>query len=473
MLFYKKEIRMSVEINVFAISFYRKFDKNMRKKIEILNQELIENHFSDTMLFAQLTDAQRELGLLQGERPTCPFLRPHFFSRSQYNKIANAAEVLANAFENLTTIALKDDNVLSVLDLSEKEERFARIEPRYKGVCHSSRLDTFVCGQEFKFLEYNGENPAGIGDQMQLEKVLDKIPEVRKFLAENKHLRTKPHIALLDSLISAYRDYGGKKLKPNIAIVDWKDVATSSEFEILREFFESEGFATRIFDPHELEYNGKNLHVGDFTIDIFYKRVIIHEFLEKFDENHPLVRAYTDGNVLMANSFRSKIPHKKTSLAILSDEKFAHLFTDEQLKTIDSHIPWTRVLREGKTTYNSQTVDLLELLRTKRENFILKPNDDYGGKGIFFGWENSQADWETAINSALSESFIVQERVAIEKTMFPVYDETVTMQNLLVDFDPFLFRGKVEGGLVRLSASSLVNVTQGGGQTALIVLEDF
>jgi hypothetical protein len=445
----------------------------MRQKIEKLNTELVENHFSDTALFAELTAAQRDLGLLQGERPTCPFLRPHFFSRLQYNKIANAAEVLANAFESLTTAALQDDKVLSVLDLSETEEKLARLEPRYRGVCHSSRLDTFVCGEEFKFLEYNGENPAGIGDQMQLEKVFDKIPEVKKFLAENNHWRPKPHVALLNSLIAAYRDFGGKKLKPNIAVVDWKDVATGSEFEILRDFFEAEGFAAEIFDPHELEYDGKNLRVGDFVIDIFYKRVIIHEFLEKFDENHPLVRAYADGNVLMANSFRSKIPHKKSSLAILSDDRFAYLFTDEQRRIIRSHIPWTRVLREGKTTYNSQTVDLLELLRTRREHFILKPNDDYGGKGIFFGWENSSADWETAINSALSQSFIVQERAEIEKTMFPTYDKTVVMQNLLVDFDPFLFLGKVEGGLVRLSASSLVNVTQGGGQTALIVLEDY
>jgi hypothetical protein len=471
-LFYKKERNLSVEINVFANSFYRNFDKNMRKKIERLNRRLVENHFSNNSLFAELTEAQRNLGLLQGDRPTCPFLRPHFFSRQQYNEIANAAEVLANAFENLTTAALCDDNVLSVLDLSKQEEKLARLEPRYKGVCHSSRLDTFVCGKDFKFLEYNGENPAGIGDQMQLEKVLETIPEVRNFLAENAHWRPQPHVALLASLISAYRDFGGKKLKPNIAVVDWKDVATGSEFEILRAFFESEGFATKIFDPHELEYDGKNLCVGNFTIDIFYKRVIIHEFLEKFDENHPLVRAYADGNVLMANSFRSKIPHKKASLAILSDEKFARIFTDNQLKIIRSHIPWTRVLRECKTTYNSQTVDLLELARAKRENFILKPNDDYGGKGIFFGWENSSADWETAINSALSQSFIIQERVAIEKTMFPTYDKTVTMQNLLVDFDPFLFLGKVEGGLARLSASSLVNVTQGGGQTALIILED-
>ena len=46
------------------------------------------------------------------------------------------------------------------------------------------------------------------------------------------------------------------------------------------------------------------------------------------------------------------------------------------------------------------------------------------------------------------------------------------MGELLIDFDPFLFRGRVEGGLVRLSSRSLVNVAVGGGEAALVVLDD-
>ena len=132
-----------------------------------------------------------------------------------------------------------------------------------------------------------------------------------------------------------------------------------------------------------------------------------------------------------------------------------------------------RKVKDSKTTFNGEEIGLLEYLRQNRETFLLKPNDDYGGKGIVLGWETSQSDWETAINEALQDSFIVQERAGIEKKAFPVYSEEVKMEELLVDFDPFLFLNKVEGGLVRLSSSSLVNVTQGGGQTALVVLESF
>ena len=47
------------------------------------------------------------------------------------------------------------------------------------------------------------------------------------------------------------------------------------------------------------------------------------------------------------------------------------------------------------------------------------------------------------------------------------------METLTVDFDPFLFMGEVEGGMVRLAAGFLVNITQGGGEAALAILEGF
>jgi len=448
-------------------------DERLDKLVEKLDKKLLEKYRFDTQLFAALTEIQRQTGILHDDRPICPFLRPYFLARSRYEKIKHAAETINLACERLTEVALENAEILSEINLTEKEEQMARIEPRYRGLCVSSRFDTYLSGDDFKFLEYNAETPAGIGDQMTFEKVFEKVPEVQEFLTENKHWLPKPHYRLLEALVAAYRDMGGKKEKPNIAIVDWDDVSTVSEFEILRECWLSEGCDTIIANPFELEYDGEVLRVGDFTVDIFYKRVIIHEFLEKFDETHPLVRAYADGNVCMANNFRVKIPHKKTSFAIMSDEKYEWIFTSEQLELIRKHIPWTRRVRDCKTTFHDKNVDLLELLRLKRENFILKPHDDYGGHGVSFGWENSASEWETLIENALKDCFIVQERAAVKKTSIPTIGEELSMQSLNVDFDPFLFRGKVDGGLVRLSASSLVNVSAGGGETALAVLEDF
>ncbi|MBK7707380.1 MAG: hypothetical protein IPJ30_16925 [Acidobacteria bacterium] len=447
-----------------------KLDESVRE----LDARLIEKYRFDTDFFASLGRVQHETGILHDDRPICPFMRPHFFPRSRYESVKSAAETLHQVFERMTEAAIADPVLMSEVELTEKEERMARLEPGHGGLCVSSRFDTFLDGDDFKFLEYNAETPAGVGDQYSFDLVFEKVPEVAEFLSDKAHWRPKPYITLLETLDAAYRDFGGKKEKPGIAIVDWDGVSTYSEFEILKKHWLANGYETIIANPYQLEYDGKVLRVGDFVVDIFYKRVIIHEFLETFDETHPLIRAYADGNVLMANNFRVKIPHKKTSFAIVSDERWHHLFTSAQLSVIAKHIPWTRRVREGKTTFEGREVDLLETLRRERERFIIKPHDDYGGHGVSFGWEHSESEWDALLGNALSNIFIAQERVAIEKTMMPTFNDTeLTMESLNIDFDPFLFRGKVNGGLVRLSSKSLVNVTAGGGETALVVMEDF
>ncbi|MBP6003037.1 MAG: hypothetical protein KA746_06345 [Pyrinomonadaceae bacterium] len=438
----------------------------------MLDRELIEEYGSDVRLFDELVELQRSSGILHGDRPICPFLRPYFLESSRYRDICFAAQALSGAFDALTIAALEYEEVADVLGMSERELAFARFDPGYRSVSITSRLDTFLHADGFKFLEYNAENPAGVGDQRSLEQLFTHIPAVRRFLGATPHFFPQPHQKLLEVLDRAYREYGGKRERPNIAIVDWDGVDTSAEFRILADHFESSGYPTLICDPNSLEYDGKVLRNGEFIVDIFYKRVIIHEFLERFDHTHPISRAMSDRAVCMANSFRSKIPHKKASLAILSDPKYHRLFDAGQADAISKHIPWTRNVLFGETSYGSDTIDLVDFIRQERFRFVLKPNDDYGGKGISFGWECTESEWDDAIESAIASKYVVQERADVARTDIPMFLEgEAVMASLTVDFDPFLFMGEVEGGMVRLAPGSLVNITSGGGETALAIIE--
>jgi hypothetical protein len=438
-----------------------------------LDERIAQDSALNAELFARLTARQRDLGLLHDDRPTCPFLRPLLLSRAQYERLAQAAQVLAGAFERLAAAALQDDKLLAQLGLTEKETQMARLEPGYPTLCVTSRLDAFLAGEGFQFLEYNAESPAGLADQKQLETLLFDLPHLREFLAQNQTWRPAPHERLLRALTETYRAWGGAEETPNIAIVDWRGVSTESEFYVLREQFERAGHKTAIADPHDLTFDGVSLYAGDFRVDIFYKRVIIHEFLEKFDYAHPLSQAYAAGKVCMANSFRTKIAHKKAGFAILSDERHAHLFTPEQQDCIRRHIPWTRRVEDQRATFFHEENDLLTILRRERERLVLKPNDDYGGHGIVIGWETTAGEWDAALENALRLDYVAQIRAPVEKQAVPFYDEAgrIVTEPMIIDFDPFLFNNQVEGGLVRLSASSLCNVSSGGGETALLVLE--
>ncbi|QQS33368.1 MAG: hypothetical protein IPM50_01950 [Acidobacteriota bacterium] len=446
----------------------------MRELVAELDASLLREHGNDAAFHDELTEMQRDLGIMHGDRPIAPFLRPYFLEASRYVEIQKAARSVFGAFNRMTEAALADPEILAELGLTEDEEKWARLHPGYEAVSVNSRLDTFLSADGFAFLEYNAENPAGIGDQRSLAKLVRSISTVERFLSEVPHYFPDPLESLSTAVESAYREFGGQESSPTVAIVDWEGVDTEAEFHLLAAHFESKGMSAFICDPREMDYSDEVLSARGRTVDVFFKRIIIHEFLEKFRDGHALFDALNSGSVCMINSFRSKIPHKKSGFAILTDDRFAHLFTSEQRETIAKHIPWTRRLADVSTTYRGGRVALLDLIRGYRERFILKPNDDYGGHGISFGWESDAAEWDTAIESALNDHFIVQERVAVERTDIPIYaDGTAAIESLNVDLDPYLFNGDVDGAMVRLGGGSLVNITQGGMEAALCILEDF
>lgn len=441
--------------------------------IESLDRRILSDPRMGPETLERLLASQRELGLLHGDRPTCPFLRPHILGRSQYSKIRTAAETIALAFEKLVAAALGNPRLLAQLGLTDAEEKMARINPGYSHLCVTSRLDAYLNDSDFQFLEYNAENPAGVADQMQLEKILFALPHMKEFLEPQLYWRPEPHKQLLRSLLATYREWGGAEEHPHIAIVDWEGVSTASEFAVLKQYFDSEGYLTGIVDPHALSYEGEHLQAEEFRIDIVYKRVIIHEFLQEFDDTHALARAYRDQNVCMVNSFRAKAAHKKAGFAILSDPRYAELFSENELEVIRQHIPWTRIVQPGPTSFHDSERELVDILRNERERLVLKPNDDYGGQGVVIGWDTDPAVWEQAIAAALETPYVVQERVPVRKAAIPMLTtDGLHYQEMFVDFNPFLFRNEMEGALVRLSHSSLCNVSSGGGETALLVVDD-
>ena len=57
---------------------------------------------------------------------------------------------------------------------------------------------------------------------------------------------------------------------------------------------------------------------------------------------------------------------------------------------------WTRVMAERKTQCRGELVDLVPYVLARRERLVLKPNDEYGGKGIVLGWTEDGPAWEAA-----------------------------------------------------------------------------
>jgi uncharacterized circularly permuted ATP-grasp superfamily protein len=182
---------------------------------------------------------------------------------------------------------------------------------------------------------------------------------------------------------------------------------------------------------------------------------------------NPVLRAVRDRAVCMVNPIQCKLLHKKTSLAVLSDERNAAWFNQQERRAIDAHIPWTRRVEERRTQFQGQPVDLIPFVLRSRDQLVLKPSDDYGGAGITLGWEVDAATWEAAVQQALARPYIVQERIMLPFEPYPsLVDGSVRFDDRMLDTAPFVVHGEsVDGCLTRLSTAALLNVTHGGGST--------
>jgi len=416
----------------------------------------------------------RSAKLTFGDRVHCPFLRPFFLSPQDEKRVRIVAETIAKLGERVTTAALEDKSLLAQFHLRPEEERLARLPTGYGLASTASRLDAFLLPDSLKFAEYNGESPAGAGYAETLAEVFRNQPVMEKF-KKRFEIHSYPLSAkLLDALIHSYLDWGGTAKRPQMAIVDWKEVPTWSEFEILQARFQKMGVPVVLADPRDLVFDGKKLIAHGKKIDLLYRRVLINDIVAKPKECEALVNAYAANAMCTANTFRCKIPHVKAFFAVLTDERNSALFSHGEREVIKNHIPWTRVVADVMTARYGDPIELLPFIRKNRENLVLKPSDEYGGTGVTLGWETGESAWDRVIERAVSAAkaggnngcWIVQERIPIRREVFPYINATgsVEFRDMLVDFAPYLFRGKLCGFLTRLSATGLANVTSGGGQ---------
>lgn len=422
-----------------------------------------------------LLDRFRQVKFVFGGRTLSPYLRPHFISRVEWKSITTACETVWGAIDKVGRAAQANAEMLDDLGLTEAELRLATIDPGYEEVSVTSRLDSFLEGDRYSFVELNAECPAGIAYADVAAEIFLDMPVMRRFAANHKIAPMYCRQLLLDSLLEIYARVRGRGEKPNIGIVDYRGLPTQREFELFKDYFERAGYGATIADPRDLELRQGKLYNGDFRIDLLYRRVLVTEFLEKIDECKAMVEAYGTQAVVVVNSFRTKYVHKKMLFGILTDDRYAAHFSQTEQAAIRSHVPWTRKLREVPTNYHDQKVDLIEFVRQNQERLVMKPNDDYGGHGIYIGWELNQNAWENAIHKALNGDYLVQERVATGREVFPFINEseggTVQMVEQLLDVDPLLFFGRVGGAFTRLSSSSLANVSSGGGMVPTLLAD--
>jgi hypothetical protein len=417
------------------------------------NKLLESGPYRDLGWVEALHQSMESSRLSAGGRLVCPFLRPNFILRRQYDTLVKSGEALICAIDRMQQMVLANPALLARLDLLPAEKMLAAIDPGYQALEVAARLDSHISNGQLRFVQYNADSPTGAGYADALADLFYDAPPVKEFRKRFGLTRIGSKKYLLQALLKSYKQFGGAK-RPNIAIVELRQAYQSgeSEYELFRDFFRDDGCAVEIVSPDQLEYRNGVLRKGAFEIDLVYRRLGVQEFLVRFDLTHPLVQAYRDHSVCVVNSFRSELAHKKAMFGLLTDGALTAKFPAVERKAIRDHVPWTRLVAASKTTYQDKTVDLPEFIARNRERLALKPNDDYSDLHAYYGWEMDDGEWERAIKQAMRAPYVAQERVDPVRSLFPLMSfGQLEFREMQVDVHPHAYLGKVQGCSSRLS----------------------
>lgn len=181
------------------------------------------------------------------------------------------------------------------------------------------------------------------------------------------------------------------------------------------------------------------------------------------------------GTVDVYGEFLARILGDKINLALLSEGADKGLFSAQESALIQRHVPWTREVKAGETTWRGERIALGPFVASERERLVLKRRRSFGGRDVFVGHATPPDVWDEVLVAALAESgsFVVQELVDSKPLLFQNGDSGVGPYDVVWGF--FVLGGRFGSGFLRLSPRgerAVINAAQGAEEGVLFEVRE-
>jgi uncharacterized circularly permuted ATP-grasp superfamily protein len=403
-----------------------------------------------------------QAGVLYDGKPLCVHRQPLFLEERQVQDFARILAVFHSAVRKAKDLVLSegfgDNGLAAAMGLTAEERRLVAIDPGHASASTLARIDTFCPAGHPWILELNAESPTGIG---YCDALTDLLREDPLFAQVGPFGAFRSADAALRALLATYSEWGGAGV-PRMAIVDFLNVPTRSDFHLLSQSFERHGQPCPLVDPRDLRFEGGRLLGPSGPIDLVYRRLLVEDILARPEDCAALLAAYEAGAVCVVNSLQTPLLHSKGLFALLHSALFQAHLNAAELRVVRDHVPFTAMLGEGPLCAG----DRLSAIRSSAKDWVIKPVCGSGGRGIIFGRDCTSEQW----GEALSQRQAVVQQVVPEWVLpFPDARADYALKDCFVDLAPFLIRGRLAGFMCRLSQTAPVNVAQGAHAVPVFV----
>ena len=435
--------------------------------------ELLSSLPEPESVIVHLVQSQRDRGLTIGERPFCMVARPRFVTTDEMRQEHRAVSVLSRAVRKVRDVALEDHKRHAdyLGGLNEWIDTIHSMEPPAPAGRSILRFDSFTTEAGVRFVELNGDIPMGgvcndglvpLFQSLEFHKVFEERYDVRPNLIQ---------IGMIQTFMHAWQSLGGAGT-PRMCILSFPGGLEDLFARLNAQDLQKLGIEAVAAHPEDLDFHAGKLRAKGRVVDLVYRIMHTDDCLERAEEIAPLMQAVKQRAVCLVNPFRSELLSHKFLFALLTDESHDFGFTEEESAAIRAHVPWGRILREGYSTdAGGRRIDLLDYVKTHKENLVLKPAHAAGGKGVRLGWTCDENQWADAVREAVEGECIVQEKIEATREEYPILENGFPLREFYEDTDPFHFPGGYSAVLSRISAAEITNVAQGGSIVPTFVID--
>lgn len=419
-----------------------------------------------------LTKGMQRRGVEFAGRLLCDTLQPYLLEVSTFEDAMRGAALVTQALMNACRAAARDEALRARIAVPAWVESLLQVGGDAEIPSVVGRIDgLWGPGQRIQFIEYN-TMPVGIMYTADLCEIFLETPLMQRARERFAFRMVDPREGLARAMATVDAHITARRSSPSaaptsIAFVEFIFEKSKSEIAKLQQFMKDRG--SRLHDAtfkDRWTYENKTLLLNGDPIDmvVFMLPHVSAMLLQQHGAHHPIFLAIRDGAAHVLNGlYRNGMLFLKSLLAAVSDPDIREPFQLEVDPEVHDYLPWTRLLRDGKTRYEDRDIDLLPFIMENQDRFILKPVEGFGGSGIIRGWDTAAEAWRAAVATAPAQRLIVQERVPMSTAPFPVFrDGQVSFEMRYSDFCPYVWNDEFpHGSLVRVAKDGLLNVTAG------------
>lgn len=387
---------------------------------------------------------------------------PKMYTKAEVNEFERVVDTTYQIFDKIILEYEKNEEYRRLFGFDKCLEELILTVHKYKRNVPMARLDLFYNEQNksFKFCEFNTDGSSGMNEDRELNTALKLTKAYEDFARDYEVLTYELFDSWIDEVLAIYEEYSAGREKnavPNVAIIDFLEHGTLNEFEIFRKKFEARGMNCEICDIRKLRWDGTHcLTPSGMKVDLVYRRAVTTDILAHFDEVSDFIAAYKKDAFCLLGDFRTQIIHNKILYKILHLPETKAILSESENRFVAEHVPYTVSLTSGLLEINKE---LRNSVFSEKDNWIIKPEDSYGSKGLHAGVECDDKEWEIYVKECMDSHYILQ---AFHKPYHLMNidcatDETGEWKSTSNLTGLFVYNGKLRGLYSRISYDDIIS----------------